>query len=174
MLVRCRLLVQAGHRDGVSEESDCEEEGEVANNGAAPPSVTMLRRLLREALSLHPAAVLGRCVSVLAAASSRSAPKPDPHVLQGLRTWLRDHLLRDRTPSRETTPVGGDGSGSAPAGSFLAQRSSCLGRILGSSHEAQSWVMHQAKGRASGTDGHLHTHLNRQGGHARRPALTLR
>jgi hypothetical protein len=125
-----------------------------------------LRRVLRQALQRHPATTLSFCFSCLGAATSKGggggSSGVDIGVLQGVRLWLKDHLLREVSPSREGTPLlGGEGSAAAAAAAAAAGgatngraagtgRSCVLQAVLASSQELQLWVMQQARGRASG------------------------
>jgi hypothetical protein len=166
-----------------------EEEGEVAladNPAAHGPWV---RRMLRTALRRHPATTLGFCFSCLGAAAAASAKGSkggsgssrgssrgsssagsrdvDVAVLQGVRMWLKDHLLREASPSREGTPLVADGAAAAAAaaaggggggghsnalthGKAGSGRGCLLQTVLASSQQLQMWIMQQARGRATG------------------------
>jgi hypothetical protein len=143
----------------------------VAPTDGSTASLPYLRRTLGEALTQHPAATMAYCSACLAAAaacrgnnssSSSSRDCPDPQVTNGVQIWLRDHLLKERSPSRECTPTaaaaaaaaakagdvlaGGSGGGAAGGG-----RNGCLLQsVLLGSEELQGWVMRQARGRATG------------------------
>jgi hypothetical protein len=164
-LLSCRLLPQAASE----EPSEPEEEGELAPSDGSSASLPFLRRTLGEALSLHAAATMAYCSACLAAAAacrnsnSSSRDCPDPQVTTGVQLWLRDHLLKERSPSRECTPTAaaaaaaaakaGDvlAAGSAAAAGAGAVRNGCLLQtVLLGSEELQGWVMRQARSRATG------------------------
>lgn len=143
------------------EPSEPEEEGEVtASHNDTCRYVHLLKRLLRQALRQHPTFTLSYCFGCLAAAnsshSSSGTVHPNPQVLQGVRLWLKEHLLRESTPSRESTPLGDGlaGPGAAAEGSNgnskAAGKVSCLKHVLETSQELQAWIMQQARARATG------------------------
>uniref|UniRef100_A0A383WCK3 Uncharacterized protein n=1 Tax=Tetradesmus obliquus TaxID=3088 RepID=A0A383WCK3_TETOB len=152
------------------EPSEPEEEGEVAPSDGSSASLGFLKRTLGEALSLHPAATMAYCSACLAAAaacrgnsSSSSRDCPDPQVTNGVQLWLRDHLLKERSPSRECTPTAaaaaaaaakaGDalaaGTAAAAAAAAAARNGCLLQAVLLGSEELQGWVMRQARSRAT-------------------------
>jgi hypothetical protein len=139
----------------------------VAPTDGSTASLPYLRRTLGEALTLHPAATMAYCSACLAAAaacrgnnSSSSRDCPDPQVTSGVQIWLRDHLLKERSPSRECTPTAAAAAAAAAkAGDALAAGSGAAGvgrngcllqNVLLGSEELQGWVMRQARGRATG------------------------
>jgi hypothetical protein len=138
----------------------------VAPTDGNTASLPYLRRTLGEALTLHPAATMAYCSACLAAAAAcrgnnnSSRDCPDPQVTSGVQIWLRDHLLKERSPSRECTPTAAAAAAAAAkAGDALAAgggaagggRNGCLlQNVLLGSEELQGWVMWQARGRATG------------------------
>jgi hypothetical protein len=76
-----------------------------------------------------------------------------------VQLWLRDHMLKERSPSRECTPTAAAAAAAAvKAGDALAAGSTAAGarngcllqNVLLGSEELQGWVMRQARSRATG------------------------
>lgn len=115
-----RLLPQPENEAPTTEEPE-EEEGEVAHhdsNAAAAAHGPWVRKVLRQALQQHPVTTLTFCFGCLGTSgrNSSSSSAVVPALVQGVRLWLRDHILREASPSREGTPMDCDGAAAAAAG----------------------------------------------------------
>lgn len=125
-----RLLPQA-EVEAPSTDDMTEEEGEVApqDNATAAAHGPWVRKVLRLALQHHPVTTLTFCFGCLgttASTSGRNAnasssssnsgvPSVGLAVVQGVKLWLKEHILREATPSREGTPLLMDCSSDASA-----------------------------------------------------------
>lgn len=120
----CRLLPQAEAEAPSTDELE-EEEGEVApaDSQAAAAAGPWVRKVLRQALQHHPITTLTFCFGCLGTSSrnssSNSSSGVGPAVVAGVKLWLREHILREASPSRESTPVDCDGSSGGGAASCL-------------------------------------------------------
>jgi hypothetical protein len=84
-----------------------------SNAAAAAATGPWVRKVLRLALLHHPIPTLTFCFGCLGTSGRNSSSSTvGPAVLQGVRLWLREHILREASPSREGTPMDCDGSGS--------------------------------------------------------------
>lgn len=158
-LLSCLVRLFPEAAAATDEPSEPEEEGEVTTAIGAVANIHFLKKLLRQALQLHPTVTLGYCFSCLAgmnSSHSSNSTSADPKIQQGVRLWLKEHLLRESTPSRETTPLGDGFPGAAAAdgsngmSAKSAGKGCCLKNVLDRSQELQAWIMQQARGRAAG------------------------
>lgn len=94
-----------------------------ADRQAAAAAGPWVRKVLRQALQHHPVTTLTFCFGCLGSSarnSSSGGSGVSPSVVQGVRLWLREHILREPTPSREGTPIDCDGNTSAAAAAAAA------------------------------------------------------
>eukprot|EP00879_Flechtneria_rotunda_P012773 GHRR01013337.1.p1 GENE.GHRR01013337.1~~GHRR01013337.1.p1 ORF type:complete len:572 (+),score=190.44 GHRR01013337.1:396-2111(+) len=168
-----RLLPQAAS----DEPSEPEEEGELAPYDKSTTTGPAVRKLLHKALQLHPSTTLAYCCSWLGpeppsvnngSSNSSSIKQADQQLKASVRLFVKDYLLKERTPSRASTPPGGDMAVHSAAADNGADELAALAReaeecngggnrghscrlqdVLNASEELQAWVMQQAKGRAA-------------------------
>jgi hypothetical protein len=125
-----RLLSQAEAEAPSTEEPE-EEEGEVAaadgQAAAAAAAGPWVRKVLRQSLQHHPIATLTFCFGCIGASTrnSSSSSAVNLGVVQGVRLWLREHILREATPSREGTPIDCDAATPRAAGAAAAAARGC-------------------------------------------------
>lgn len=94
-----------------------------ADSQAAAAAGPWVRKVLRQALQHHPTITLTFCFGCLGTSgrnSSSAGGGVGAAVVQGVRLWLREHILREASPSREGTPMDCDGNSGGGASSAAA------------------------------------------------------